>query len=133
MGKKASHIDVREATNVTPPITQKPSANLLYAANSSNLNLNKSATQALFEATSSQARINKVDSKQKVISTVHHCAPFISLYALFNYFEVSLIFRSGAREYSYREYVIYINVFLFFYFIVVEKLTFIKKNLVCAS
>lgn len=83
MGKKMSHIDLREAasSNVTPPITAKPSANLLSTIYTSNIiassaNLKQSPTQPIFEISGSQARIPKVDSKQKVdnyffLATIH--------------------------------------------------------------
>ena len=70
MGKKVSHIDLREATSSTPPITAKPSSSLLAtgagAVNASSANLKQSSTQPVFELSGSQARIPKVDSKQKV-------------------------------------------------------------------
>lgn len=73
MGKKMSHIDLREAqsSNVTPPITAKPSSSLLTAIgiNASSANLKQSPTSPLFEISDSQARIPKVDSKQKVSSS----------------------------------------------------------------
>jgi len=71
MSKKMSHIDLREAaSNVTPPITAKPSSSLLTTGfggmNASSVNLKQSSTRPAFEISGSQARITKVDSKQKV-------------------------------------------------------------------
>lgn len=73
LGKKVSHVDLREATSSTPPITAKPSSSLLTTSNigpmnMSSANLKQSSTQPVFELTGSQARIPKVDSKQKVLT-----------------------------------------------------------------
>jgi hypothetical protein len=73
MGKKVSHVDLGDAatSNTTPPITAKPSSNLLTTSNvgilnASSANLKQSSTQPVFELAGSQARIPKVDSKSKV-------------------------------------------------------------------
>ena len=67
MGKKLSHVDVREmeggATSQTPPLTTQPSSNLLTATNASSSNMRASP---MFELGGSTAKISKIDSKSRV-------------------------------------------------------------------
>ena len=59
MGKKVSHIDMSN-------LPHNPSSAQL-ASNASSINLKQSPTQPIFELGGSSARINKIDSKAKVI------------------------------------------------------------------
>ena len=63
MGKRASHIDMKDLNS----LPQVPSSNLLLSTNASSLNLKQSPTQPIFDLGGSQAKINKIDSKAKVM------------------------------------------------------------------
>jgi len=73
MSKKVSHIDLREAaSNVTPPITAKPSSSLLTTGlggiNANSVNLKQSSTHPVLAKTDlkSTSKLQEIDSNLKV-------------------------------------------------------------------